>query len=248
MRRVTEAPVETNGVTLHVHQDWSDRFAWLVQGTTGRGFDLGLFGTEPVGESMRRWRMLREAAGCVAAVHARQVHETRIQRHDREPLPGLHVGEGFDGHVTVISRCLLAVSVADCVPVFLIDARRRAVAALHAGWRGAAAGMVQAGVRTLVDGGGRAADLWLHAGPAICGECYEVGPEVHEALGLPVPARNTPVDVRAVVARRAAEAGIPDHQISVSSLCTKCSEGLFYSHRGGDRGRQMGVIAVRGGE
>lgn len=244
--RVRE-PRRAGGVPLHVHPDWPDRWPWIVQGTTGRGeehapFDLGLFGASPVGATLERWRALRSAVAMPAAVHSRQVHGAEIAAHEGEPAPGLRIMEGMDGHTTDRSGLLLTVSVADCVPVFLVNPASRRVALLHGGWRGTAAGIVPAGIERL--GGGNEAGLHVHLGPAICGACYEVGPEVHEALGLSVPASNTPVDVRAVQARHAIEAGVPPEQVTVSEHCTRCGEG-FFSHRGGDAARQMGVLGIR---
>ncbi|HSH44385.1 MAG TPA: polyphenol oxidase family protein, partial [Longimicrobiales bacterium] len=178
-----------------------------------------------------------------AAVHARQAHGAEIVDHANPPAEGLLLLEGMDGHATGRAGFLLTVSVADCVPVFLVRPADRRVAVLHAGWRGTAAGMVPRGIRHL--GQGSPGDLMVHLGPAICGPCYEVGPEVHEALGLPRPDRNTPVDVRAVQATQALDAGVPADRVTVSRHCTRCGEG-FFSHRAGSPGRQMGVIGVRG--
>jgi YfiH family protein len=245
--RVAEARADAP-VPLYVHADWVASFPWLVQGTTGRGdaddpFDLGLFGGAPVGATLGRWRRLREATGVMAAVHSRQVHGAEIRAHEGSPLEGLLVIEGADGHVTGRPGLLLSVSVADCVPISIVDPERRRIALLHAGWRGTAAGILGRGLDRMADDG--AADrLHVHLGPAVCGRCYEVGPEVHEALGLHAPRHNTPVDVRAALANRAVERGVPAAQVTVSEHCTLCGEG-FFSHRAGDAGRQMGVLGVR---
>lgn len=246
VRRVREAPA-TDTVPLYTHTEWRERFRWLVQGTTGRGdadepFDLGLFGDNPAGAALRRWRRLREAARLPGAVHAHQVHGAEIRSYDAPPAPGLLVTEGVDGHVTATPGLLLAVSVADCVPISIVDPERRRIALLHGGWRGTAAGILPRGVARF--GTDAASRLHVHLGPAICGACYEVGPEVHHALGLPVPGSNTPVDVRAVQARQAVDAGIPAEHVTVSEHCTRCGDG-FFSHRGGDAGRQMGVLGIR---
>ncbi|HUG41432.1 MAG TPA: polyphenol oxidase family protein [Longimicrobiales bacterium] len=246
VRQVRE-PEGAGPVPLRVHPDWQVRFPWLMQATTGRGdpgdpFDLGLFGDVPVGRAMARWRRVREALGARGAVHARQVHGVEIRRHDDAAPDGLLVTEGVDGHITGRPGLLLAVSVADCVPVFVVDPERRRVALLHGGWRGTAAGIVGRGLELL--GEGAPDRLHVHLGPAICGLCYEVGPEVHEALGLPVPHAKTPVDVRAVQARQAVDAGVPPEHVTVSDHCTRCGSG-FFSHRGGDSGRQMGVLGIR---
>lgn len=245
MRRLRERPAESD-IPLHVLDDWTDRFPWLVHGTTGRGpdgaFDLGLSGQTPVGTSMSRWRALRQATGMPRAVHGLQVHGRTVRIHDCDD-GDLSVSDGVDGHVTGRPGTLLTVTVADCVPISLVDPRRRRVALLHGGWRGTAAGMVEAGLEAL---GADPAELFAHLGPAICGDCYEVGPEVHEALGLEVPAENTPVDVRAVQAGQLLEAGVAVERLSVSEHCTRCGTG-FFSHRGGDAARQLGVLGIAPG-
>lgn len=232
---------------------WRERLPWLVQGTTGAGdgepFDLGLFGRQPVGAAIDRWRALRLALRMPVAVHARQVHGARVLRHERALPDGLIVAEGYDAHVTALPGVLLTVAVADCVPVFLADPRTRTVAAAHAGWRGAAAGVLERTVSEMADGWGcRPGDLHVHLGPAICGRCYEVGPEVHAALHpeREPPGGPRPVDLRAALADRAAAAGVAPDRISVSAHCTRCGPGEFFSHRGGSAARQMGIIGIPG--
>lgn len=244
-RIIREQPVDGD-IPLYVHEDWRTRFPFLVQGTTGRGdtdFDLGLFRDNTVGSAMERWRALRGATRMPTAVHARQVHGARVLTHASLP-PGLLIADDADGHVTTTSGILLTISIADCVPTVIVAGTTRAIGALHAGWRGVAAGVLEAGIDALGALGAAAATLWVHFGPAICGRCYEVGPEVHEALGLARPAVNTPVDLRAVLAERARRAGVPDEQISTSGWCTRCDSDRFFSHRGGSGGRQMSVIGM----
>jgi polyphenol oxidase len=238
------------GIPLRVHPEWRERFPWLVQGTTWRGegepFDLGVSGTQPIGAGLDRWRMLREALGARTTIHARQVHGARLAVHHDGCAGGLLLMEAVDGHLTSVPGLLLAVSVADCVPVFVVAPGPRAVAALHAGWRGAAAGILEAGVRRLAaEFGALPGELHVHLGPAICGDCYEVGPEVHAALRphQPAPPAPTPVDVRLVLAERAAAAGVPAAHVTISSHCTRHGRG-FFSHRGGSPCRQMGVLGI----
>lgn len=85
----------------------------------------------------------------------------------------------------------------------------------------------------------------MHLGPAICGSCYEVGPEVFGALGLPTPDGPTPLDLRAALAERAAAEGVPSTSITVSGHCTRCTDSGLFSHRGGDAGRQVGYLGLR---
>jgi polyphenol oxidase len=231
-------------IPLYVHPGWRVDLEWVVQGTTGRGddgsFDMGLFGRTPVGEALGRWRELRDRTGMPRCVHSLQVHEERVLDHGHGD-PGLGITEGYDGHVTDRPGVLLTVSVADCVPIFLVDPHTRRIALLHGGWRGVARGILGVGLDRL---GGHRSSIRVHLGPAICGGCYEVGPEVHQALGLPVPHGPTPIDVRAVLARQAVDAGVAPTNISVSEHCTRCGQD-FFSHRAGSPGRQLGVLGLR---
>jgi YfiH family protein len=170
---------------------------------------------------------------------ARQVHGTELLEHrsaqegapfaTRRPPP-----EG-DGHHTEEPELGLLVFVADCLPIAV--AGERGVVMLHGGWRGLAGGIVEGGVRAV---GGVAAAV----GPGIGPCCFEVGPEVIEAfapLGRGVAAGGM-LDLREVVRRQLADAGVGE--VEVSELCTRCHPELFFSHRGeGPRtGRQAGVI------
>lgn len=254
--RVRESPLG-GPVPAFTHSGWQSRFPWLTQGTTGRGqgqpFDLGLRGQTPVGNALERWQALGAGLGYSRLVHARQVHGAQLITHDGGP-PGLLVCDAYDGHVTATQGVLLTVSVADCVPVFLVDARRRAVALLHAGWRGIAAGVLEAGVRTLAElFATKPTDVHMHLGPSICGRCYEVGPEVFRALQLDPPDRPTTVDLARVLARRAIDAGIPRSQLSASSHCTWCGGPEFFSYRAhragvGPPGHQVAFAGIRDAE
>lgn len=246
---VAEVPIEDPPAL--VHPAWRTAFPWLIQGTTRQGdpehpFDLGLFSdASPAGAVLERWERLRRSSGVARVVHAHQVHGADVRYHT-EGGAGFHLAEACDGHATSESGVLLAVTTADCVPVFVVDPVRRAVALLHAGWRGSAAGILEEGFALLAaQDGSPAADLHIHFGPAICGSCYEVGPEVFQALGLPAPDVPTPLDLRRALAVRAVEAGVPTERITVSSHCTLCGGSGLFSHRGGDRGRQIGFLGIR---
>jgi polyphenol oxidase len=234
---------------LFGNPDWQARFPWLFHATSGAGsrrdFDLSFFGRSPAGNVFDRWRAIQEATGFSSVVHARQVHGAVVLDHLASPK-GINIRDDADGHVTTRPGILLAVSIADCVPVFLVDQEQRGIALLHAGWRGVVAGILERGVEQLIrTSGAQPGDLYCYFGPAICGRCYEVGPEVHEALGLERPAANTPVDLRAVLGDRARRLGLSPDRISSSESCTRCGDGTFFSHRGGARERQMGLLGIR---
>jgi copper oxidase (laccase) domain-containing protein len=133
----------------------------------------------------------------------------------------------------------MAVTVADCVPVFLAHPSG-AIALLHSGWRGTAARIVECGIAALVARGFPAAEILMHTGPAICGQCYEVSADVYAELTGKNPGKPTTIDLRALIADHARAQGV--RQISASTSCTRCNNDRFFSHRAGDPGRQLGVM------
>ena len=250
-RRIREEAGSDVGVPFVRHPEWSVRYPWLIQGIThredprGGEFDLGVGGSGAVGEVLGRWERLRSGLGVRGAAVSPQVHGATI-RLAREPVSGVQIGLPGDGHLTSEPDLILAVSVADCVPVYLVDPLSRTLALLHAGWRGVAAGVVEAGVRSLRDRFGLgAADLQAHLGPSISGTRYPVGPEVPVALGMPDPGGQTRLDLVPHIAWRLERAGIARESITASSICVH-DDPRFFSHRGGDRGRQMAFLGFRG--
>ncbi len=212
--------------------------------TTGRA--AGSFGTgtdEPVREVMARWNELRVFVGGTSArlATATQVHGSRVIEHVGAWRGWLR-GEDADGHLSVARGTAMAVTVADCVPVFLAHPSG-AAAALHSGWRGTAARITEQALEQFRACGLHASDFRMHCGPAICGGCYEVSASVYAELTGRNPGRPTTVDLRALIADHARAMGVK--QISVSQLCTRCDNYRFYSHRAGDTGRELGVIVSR---
>lgn len=208
---------------------WEALLPWLRAGTTRRG---------------RGSRSARIGDGWRSVVRSRQVHGAATKLHASAPAGESVVGDG-DGHLTRVPGLLLTVTLADCTPVFMADPAHRAVALLHAGWRGTAAGVLEEGVAAMQRAfASEPGDLLVHLGPAICGECYEVGPEVFEALGEAPPSRPAPVDLRGVIRRRALATGIHAGRVSVSGECTLCGDGRYFSHRRGDTGRHRAFIGI----
>lgn len=211
--------------------------------TTGRAAgSFGMHSAEPVGEVTARWAGLRALladAGPRLAT-AGQVHGARVAVHGTEWEGWLRV-DAADGHASVARGTAMAVTVADCVPVFLAHPSG-AVALLHSGWRGTAARIVEAGIAALAHRGIPPHELRVHLGPAICGRCYEVSPDVHAQLTGRRPDAPTPVDLRALIADHARAAGV--NHLSTSPLCTRCDREQLFSHRAGDEGRQLGVLVA----
>lgn len=171
-----------------------------------------------------------------AIAQGRQVHGARVERRSAPPAPDAQPGEA-DGQATATPGLAVLVLTADCLPVAL--AAPGAVAMVHAGWRGLAAGVLEEGVRALRELGAHG-PIEAAIGPGAGACCYEVGPEVHAALGRP-PERGR-IDLKAIARERLEAAGAAAvHDVA---LCTICADPeLFFSHRrdGGVTGRQAGL-------
>ena len=204
-------------------------------------------GDDPAAVAANRAR-LRAAAGLPAEpAWLRQVHGARVVR---LPAEGGAAPEA-DGAWTDRPGVVCAVLTADCLPVLLCDRCGTRVAALHAGWRGLAAGVLEAGVAALgADPGALLA--WL--GPAIGPAGFVVGPEVVEALGgkpgaapwaEPAPGGRWRVDLWAVARERLERAGVAE--VYGGGLCTWSDAGRFYSYRRDGRTGRMATLVWLGG-
>jgi YfiH family protein len=241
---LAEQRIADRGVERYELEAWQARFG-IVAGITGRGFDLGLASQRSTGEVLERWQRLQADAfpQFPSIVVSRQIHGARIARYAPLP-PGILIGDGWDGHVTRVPGQLLAVTVADCAPIYLVDRGSRAIGLLHAGWKGIAAGIVEHGIETLCDVAQCSTrDIVMHCGTSICGACYEVGPEVLGAvLGRPAAAKGL-LDLRSTIADRAWATGV--REITVSQWCTAHHGDRFESHRG-SAGRAGRMVAFAG--
>lgn len=229
---------------------WQASFG-AVAGITSRGpldqpFDLGLSGRAPAGEVLPRWHaVLAAASPCRAMVAARQVHGTRVITHTSHPAEGVGFAEAADGHVTRLPGLLLGVTLADCLPVYLVDPVARVAGLLHAGWRGVAAGILAEGLAAMQRLGAVQGQVQVHLGVGICGDCYNVGPEVLAACGHPSEdGRPGLLDLRSVLARQARAAGVA--AVTRSPWCAAHDHDRFFSHRasGGAEGRMVAYLGL----
>lgn len=206
--------------------------------TTRQAGSFNLGSDEPVGAVVARWLGLGKRLGATRLASAHQVHGDRILHHRDGWAGWLRDTEGADGHLSSAPGTAMAVTLADCVPVFLAHPDG-ITGVLHSGWKGTAAGIARRAVERIGSLGHDVRQLRVHLGPSICGRCYEVGPEVHLAVTGRRVDSPAPIDLRAEIA-----ASIADRvaEVSISRWCTRCHNDRFYSHRAGDGGRQAGVI------
>ena len=208
--------------------------------TTRQAGDFAWQSTEPSHQVFDRWQKLRAFARTQRLVSAHQVHGATVLTHGTGWEGMLRAGDA-DGHLATARGTAMAVSLADCVPVF-IGHPSGASAVVHSGWRGTAADIAGSAVDAMVRVGFAAHELLVHCGPAICGACYVVGPEVYGQLTAKTVDVATAVDLRRLIAASLERRGVP--QVSISRWCTRCDNTRFFSHRCGDAGRQLGVIAA----
>lgn len=173
----------------------------------------------------------------------KQIHSTTCV--PAEGRSGL-LGEG-DALLEDTPGRVVAVKTADCVPVLLADVRNRAVAAVHAGWRGAA-GRIAAGAVAAMAArfGTRPGDVRAAIGPAIGACCYEVGSEVAARFGFS-PDGPVRLDLPEINRRQLLEAGVSPEHVWVAGLCTRCRPAEFYSFRREQQhaGRMYSFIGLR---
>lgn len=174
------------------------------------------------------------------------VHGAEVARVD---VPAGAV-RGRDVLVTDRPGIGLLATFADCCPVLLYDPSARALALVHAGWRGTAAGVTARAVAALaLEYGSRPAGLVAGIGPGICAGCYEVGDEVAErfdpAFVRPSPAGRHLLDLAAANRAQLEAAGVPTDRIRVHGACTRETPALPSHRRSPDGTRFACIAAIR---
>ncbi|HUA10841.1 MAG TPA: polyphenol oxidase family protein [Solirubrobacteraceae bacterium] len=177
---------------------------------------------------------LRAELGLSGLLAGAQEHGTRINV--LRALPANGELDPADGHASALPGVGLMVLAADCLPVAL--ASSDAVAVVHAGWRGLAAGVLEAGVSAL--GELSRGPFEAIIGPAAGRCCYEVGDDVFAAFALQ-PTDERRIDLRAIAHARLARAGVA--AIHDVDACTICGESYFSHRREGERAGRQAVIA-----
>jgi purine-nucleoside/S-methyl-5'-thioadenosine phosphorylase / adenosine deaminase len=194
-----------------------------VSGDPYASLNLGLW-TDDDAERVRQNReRVRAQTGARRLAQGRQVHGRHVAVDARDV-------QEADGQVTTERGVAAIVLAADCLPVAL--AGPHAAGVVHAGWRGLAGGVLEAGVAALGEGPVAAA-----IGPGIGPCCYEVGDDVRAVFGT----EGRTLDLRAIARTHLARAGV--REIHDCALCTACDAERFFSHRRdrGLTGRQAGL-------
>ena len=199
-------------------------------------------GDDPLAVARNRLTLSRQLALPGSPQWLEQVHGARVNE-----LSGGPVAEPADGSFSDKPGQVCEVLTADCLPILLCDRGGRAVAALHGGWRGLAAGVLEQGVACFVDAGIQPAELMAWLGPAIGAAAYEVDEPVRQAFPddgeafTENPRGRWQLDLAGLARRRLAKAGVTASY--GGQLCTFSDGKRFYSHRrDGNCGRQAALI------
>lgn len=163
--------------------------------------------------------------------------------------------EGYDALVTNRPGILLAVSVADCTPILIFDVKNKAVAAIHAGWPGTAARLVEKTLRRMsVEFGTKGTDCYAWVGTCIDECSFEVGEEVAVQFDAAFKRFEAGrgkfmVDLKKANAAQLLAFGVPENQIETSPWSTVLNNEDYFSHRKekGKTGRMLAAIGLRGG-
>lgn len=206
-------------------------------------------------------RQVAVALGCDPGdfVYARQVHGGRAQvvtgaDRGRGARAAADAIEDADALVTTDPGAALAILVADCVPIVLLDPAAGVLACVHAGWRGTVARVAEAALTAMAALGSRPDDVLAGIGPAIAPDRYQVGDdvadEVRSGLGGAVGAVLRPdgpgkwlLDLWAANRLLLAEAGVPAAQIHLAGVPTGPEPGTFFSHRAAQPAGRFALVA-----
>jgi purine-nucleoside/S-methyl-5'-thioadenosine phosphorylase / adenosine deaminase len=221
---------------------------------------------ENIYENRRRFLRLFDGEWALAAgwqEHGTKVRVVRDAQAARGAMDERGETEYCDALVTNVPHVMVGVKTADCVPILLGDARRGAVAAIHAGWRGTLSSIVTRALDQMrLEYGTRAETVRAAIGPAARACCYEVGAEVVAAFRArtayageiltPTREGHALIDLQRANYNQLITAGVTAQRIHTAPLCTMCRTDLFFSYRRekgqqGGFGRLMSIIGKQGG-
>lgn len=197
-------------------------------------------------------------------VCSRQTHTTNVRLVTKEDC-GKGVVEqpdydDVDGLITNEPGILLCTSYADCVPLYFVDPKNRAIGLGHSGWRGTVNRMGEAMLKAMNDAfGTKPEDVLAAIGPSICQECYEVGEEVADAFKQVFPEEwehllingkaegKYQLNLWEANRRILLNAGVLEKHLAVTDLCTCCNSAYLFSHRAsqGKRGNLAAFMELR---
>lgn len=258
--------VERDGVTIHTVPALFESsgigiaFSERTGGVSLPPYDsldlAGHVGDRPAAVDSNRDRLLesigigglRERLTTAEQVHGARIAEVTLDGSGQGAYVsgGVSPVPGTDGLWTRERGVPLMLMFADCVPVVIARPSVPAVAVVHAGWRGAAAGIVRLAAEALMALPGPE-DCVAFVGPHIGPCCYEVGPDTVSHFDnrfATITAASSHLDLGAVVAEDLKRSGIPEGRQWHLGICTAHNTDRFYSHRADGQTGRHGALAV----
>lgn len=181
----------------------------------------------------------------VTQVHGDKIYVVKGSQIKQNPIPQ------SDGLITNIPGICLVIKVADCLPIFILDSKNKAIGLIHAGWRGMIKCIVQKAILKMITlYGSQPKDLVIGFGPSIGVCCYKVGNEVVSQLKKTFSyteklIKDGYLDLQKANKKQLLELGVLEENIILNKYCTYHDNNLFFSHRRGDNGRMMAILQLR---
>lgn len=276
MEYLTFPSLEKTGLVSHLFTTRSGGISEGIYSTLNLSFQRG----DEEQHVLTNYERVARVLGCRVEdmVASHQTHTTNIRRVTRKDGgKGIIVPrdyEDVDGLVTDEPQLALATFYADCVPLYFVDVKKKAIGLAHSGWRGTVGAMGACMVDTMrKEFGSLPENLHVAIGPSICQNCYEVGEEVAEAfreaftdtdsfayeiLDAGIYQRRNVVEqgrkpekyqldlwlANAIILRKA---GIPVNQIAITDICTCHNPDYLFSHRAsnGKRGNLGAFLMLK---
>jgi YfiH family protein len=258
-----ETSLSTGASVIPIERAWNERESDVRHGFLGRigGVSVGDFASMNlscfVGDEMRavdaNWELLRaQVPELKLLARVNQVHGNIVQIATSQTTSSR---PRADGIVTREPGVMIGIFSADCVPILMIDEKRKVVGAIHAGWRGVIANIIANAVDAMTSIGANPDDIRAAMGPSIGPCCFEVdialaerfareiaGSENHTRAGNPGKAY---LDLRGIVRDQLVGAGLSGTNVESVGPCTRCASDRFFSRRaagGKTTGLQMSFI------
>jgi polyphenol oxidase len=214
--------------------------------------NLGLFTEDKADNVEENRKRFFDSLGIKASrvAHSYQVHKDQILKVTR-----CKAYEGYDALITENKNSFMSVTVADCTPVLIYDAKNQAVAAIHAGWKGTVADITAKTIQRMqIEFKTNPKDCYVYVGTCIDESSFEVGEEVAERFAIDFKRLDKSgrkpkfyVDLKKANVAQLVKCGVPENQIEVSPYSTVLDYSEYFSHRKekGKTGRMMALIGVR---
>ena len=196
-------------------------------------------------------------------VFASQIHDDKVYKVTKNDIGKGLLKEsdikGYDALITNEKDIVLVTFYADCVPIFIVDYKNRAIGMAHSGWRGT---VKEIGVRTIEkmakEYGSNPKDLIIGIAPSISKCCFQVGSEVVDVFKKELPFSKDfisddtvkdkfKIDLQSIIKQSLINNGVLENNIEISGICTMCNSDTFFSHRvmGNNRGSLAGLISLK---